>query len=78
MRFDGFFLYFKGKQIPVAKAQGILCLYFPNLIMDFVVKREVKNGQVICHVDWQGVFGTKLFQILIHSLTDETKENSEG
>lgn len=75
MRYDRHFVYFKGRQVSVAKAQRLLCLYFPNLLMDYVVKREVKDGHVLCHVDWQGVFGTKLFQILIYN---ETKENSEG
>lgn len=77
MRFDGTFLYFKGRQVKSSVAQKSLVEHFPNLLMDYVVKREVKDGHVLCHVDWQGVFGAKLFQILIHSLTDE-KENGKG
>jgi hypothetical protein len=47
--------------------------------MRYVVKTEVKKGMVICHVDWQGVFQQKFFQIIIHNLTADDKEkNIEG
>ena len=79
MRFDGIFVYFKGRQIYVSTAQKLLCARYPHLIMGYVVKTEVKNGKIICHVDWQGVFQQKFFQIVIYNLTANGKEaNIEG
>ena len=73
MRFDGVNLYFRGKQVSLADAQLFLCEHYPNLLTDYIVKREVKKERVILHIDWQGVLGSKLFQILI--FTNETKDN---
>lgn len=78
MRFDDIFVYFKGRQIYVSTAQKLLCARYPHLIMGYVVKTEVKKGKIICHVDWQGVFQQKFFQILIHNLTNDKEENIEG
>jgi hypothetical protein len=79
MRFDLIFVYFRGRQVHVATVQKLLCLNYPHLIMRYVVKTEVKKGMVICHVDWQGVFQQKFFQIIIHNLTADDKEkNIEG
>ena len=78
MRFDLIFLYFRGRQVHVATVQKLLCLHYPHLIMGYVVKTEVKKGRVVCHVDWQGVFQSKFFQIIIHNLTDDKEKNIEG
>lgn len=78
MRFDLIFVYFRGRQVHVATVQKLLCLHYPHLIMGYVVKTEVKNGNIICHIDWQGVFQSKFFQILIHNLTDDKEKNSAG
>lgn len=78
MRFDDIFVYFKGRQIHISTAQKLLCARYPHLIMGYVVKTEVKKGKIICHVDWQGVFQQKFFQILIHNLTNDKEANIEG
>jgi hypothetical protein len=66
MRFDTSYLYFRGIQVRTSSAQKFLCENYPHLLSDYVVKREVKKEQVILHIDWQGVFGQKLFQLLIY------------
>lgn len=65
MRFDRVNIYFRGRQMPVSTAQKLVIENYPHLLSSFVVKREVKNEMVILHIDWQGVFGTKFFQLLI-------------
>jgi hypothetical protein len=66
MRFDSTFLYFRGRQVRTSTAQKFLCENYPHLLTDYIVKREVKNERVILHIDWQGVFGQKFFQLLIY------------
>lgn len=77
MRFDDVFCYFRGRQVRIGTAQRLLSENYPNLIEDYIVKREVKNERIILHIDWQGIFQTKFFQILIYNLTDDNKENFE-
>jgi len=67
MRFDHTNIYFRGRQMQIATAQKILCENYPHLLSSYVVKREVKNETVILHIDWQGVMGTKFFQLIIFS-----------
>jgi hypothetical protein len=76
MRFDTTFMYFRGMQVRTSKAQKFLCENYPHLLTDFIVKREVKNERVILHIDWQGVFGQKLFQLLIY-LNETTDGETE-
>lgn len=59
----------------IGTVQRLLCENFPHLLSDFVVKREVKNGCVVLHIDWQGVFQQKFFQLIIFNLTDDKEDN---
>ena len=78
MRFDDTFCYFRGKQVRISTAQRLLSENYPHLLKDYIVKTTVKNEKVFLHIDWQGVFGQKLFQILIYNLTDDKEKNFEG
>lgn len=75
---NGYLVFARGNKVSVEDAENYLIANFPLFLGEYIVKKEVKDGHVVCHVDWQGVFGSAFFTIILKDLCKNTKQRGKG
>lgn len=65
------FIYFKKVKISLEEAENFLIENYPIFLIQYTVKKTVKEAKITCHIDWQGVLGSSFFTILITDLCNK-------
>lgn len=71
---NGYLVFSRWNKVSVEEAEEYLIKTFPLFLEEYVVKKEVIGDYIFCHVDWQGVFGSAFFTIILKDLCKSTKK----